>query len=95
MRSLSTSLLSCTMPNDKFEATLVFMEPIERIISFLREKIPEVDRELEEPIKNLLSKFEMIQKHEYEAHMEILKSLEAQILELEERVQSLESSKKP
>ena len=83
------------MPHDKFEATLVFMEPIERIISFLREKIPEVDRELEEPIKNLLSKFEMIPKHEYEAHMEILKSLEAQVLELEERVQSLESSKRP
>ena len=71
------------------------MEPIEKIISFLREKIPEVDRELEEPIKNLLSKFEMIPKHEYEAHMEILKSLEAQVLELEERVRFLESSKKP
>ena len=83
------------MPHDKFEATLVFMEPIERIISFLREKIPEVDRELEEPIKNLLSKFEMIPTHEYEAHMEILKRLEAQVLELEARVQSLESSKKP
>ena len=83
------------MPHDKFEATLVFMEPIERIISFLREKIPEVDRELEEPIRNLLSKVEMIPKPGYEAHMEILKSLEAQILELEERVQSLESSKKP
>ena len=64
-------------------------------ISFLREKIPEVDRELEEPIKNLLSKFELIPKQEYEAHMEILKSLEVQVLELEERVQSLESSKKP
>ena len=71
------------------------MEPIEKIISFLREKIPEVDRELEEPIKSLLSKFELIPKHEYEAHMEILKSLEAQVLELEERVQSLESSKRP
>ena len=83
------------MPHDKFEATLVFMEPIERIISFLREKIPEVDRELEEPIRHLLNKFEMVPKHEYEAHMEILKSLEAQVLELEERVQSLESSKEP
>ena len=71
------------------------VEPIEKIISFLREKIPEVDRELEEPIKNLLSKFEMIPKHEYEAHMEILKSLEVQVLELEERVRSLEGSKKP
>ena len=70
------------------------MEPIEKIISFLREKIPEVDRELEEPIKNLLSKFELIPKHEYEAHMEILKSLEVQVLELEERVRSLEGSKK-
>ena len=71
------------------------MEPIEKIVSFLREKIPEVDRELEEPIKNLLSKFELIPKHEYDAHMEILKSLEVQVLELEERVQSLENSKKP
>ncbi len=71
------------------------MEPIEKIISFLREKIPEVDRELEEPIRNLLSKFELIPKHEYEAHMEILKSLEIQVLELEERVQLLESAKKP
>ena len=71
------------------------MEPIEKIISFLREKIPEVDRELEEPIKNLLSKFEMVPKHEYEAHMEIIKSLEVQVLELEERVRSLEDSKKP
>ena len=70
------------------------MEPIEKIISFLREKIPEVDRELEEPIKNLLSKFELIPKHEYEAHMEILKSLEVQVLELEERVRSLEGLKK-
>ena len=70
------------------------MEPIERIISFLREKIHEVDRELVEPIRTLLSKFELIPKHQYEAHMEILKSLEVQVIELEERVQSLESSKK-
>ena len=69
------------------------MEPMERIISFLREKIPEVDRDLEEPIRSLLTKFELIPKNEYEAHMEILKSLEGQVVELEDRVRSLEASR--
>ena len=66
---------------------------MERIISFLREKIPEVDRDLEEPIRSLLTKFELIPKNEYEAHMEILKSLEGQVVELEDRVRSLEASR--
>ena len=66
---------------------------MERIISFLREKIPEVDRDLEEPIRSLLTKFELIPKNEYEAHMEILKSIEGQVVELEDRVRSLEASR--
>ena len=70
------------------------MDPIERILDFLREKIPDVDRGLEEPIRNLLAKFELIPKSEYQAHMEILKSLESQVIELEERVRSLEASRK-
>ena len=69
------------------------MEPIESILNFLREKLPEVDQGLEEPIRSLLTKFELIPKQDYEAHMEILKSLESQVLELEERVLSLEASK--
>ena len=76
------------------EAPSTLMDPIERILDFLREKIPDVDRGLEEPIRNLLAKFELIPKSEYHAHMEILKSLESQVIELEERVKSLEASRK-
>ena len=70
------------------------MEPVEQLLNFLKDKIPEVDRKLEEPIRNLLSKFELVPKHEYEAHMDILKSLENQVGELEKRVKSLEASAK-
>ncbi len=70
------------------------MEPIEQLLNFLKDKIPEVDRKLEEPIRKLFSKFELVPKHEYEAHMDILKSLENQVGELEDRVKDLETSSK-
>lgn len=70
------------------------MDPIDRLLGFLKEQIPEIDRAVEEPIRKLLSKFELVPKHEYEAHTEILKSLEAQIKELESRVNTLEDLKK-
>ena len=70
------------------------MEPVEQLLNFLKDKIPEVDRKLEEPIRSLLSKFELVPKHEYEAHMDILKSLENQVGELETRVKNLEASSK-
>ena len=69
---------------------LKLMEPIEKIFTFLKEKIPEIDREIEEPIRNLMNKFELVPKHEYEAHMDILKSLENQVAELENRVKVIE-----
>ena len=71
------------------------MEPIEKLLNFLKDKIPEVDRELEEPIRKLFSKFELVPEHEYEAHMDILSSLENQVSELEDRVKALEASSKP
>ena len=71
------------------------MEPIEKLLDFLKDKIPEVDRELEEPIRKLFNKFELVPKHEYEAHMDILSSLENQVSELEDRVKALEASSKP
>ena len=73
---------------------LIIMEPIEQLLNFLKDKIPEVDRKLEEPIRKLFSKFELVPKHEYEAHMDILKSLENQVGELEDRVKDLETSSK-
>ena len=66
------------------------MEPIEKMFAFLKDKIPEIDREIEEPIRNLMNKFELVPKHEYEAHMDILKSLENQVAELENRVKVIE-----
>ena len=66
------------------------MEPIEKMFTFLKEKIPEIDREIEEPIRNLMNKFALVPKHEYEAHMDILKSLENQVAELENRVKVIE-----
>ena len=69
---------------------LNLMEPIEKMFTFLKEKIPEIDREIEEPIRNLMNKFELVPKHEYEAHMDILKSLENQVAELENRVKVIE-----
>ena len=69
---------------------LELMEPIEKMFTFLKEKIPEIDREIEEPIRNLMNKFELVPKHEYEAHMDILKSLENQVAELENRVKVIE-----
>ena len=69
---------------------LELMEPIEKMFTFLKEKIPEIDREIEEPIRNLMNKFELVPKHEYEAHMDILKSLENQVAELENRVKIIE-----
>ena len=69
---------------------LELMEPMEKLFTFLKEKIPEIDREIEEPIRNLMNKFELVPKHEYEAHIDILKSLENQVAELENRVKVIE-----
>ena len=45
---------------------------------------------VEQAAKQFLAQFELVPKHEYEAHMAVLESLQAQVASLEQRLETLE-----
>ena len=66
------------------------MDPIRTLLEFLRDRLPQFDPEFESRIREIFSKFELVPKHDYEAHLTVLRGLEAQVQELEERLATLE-----
>jgi len=71
------------------------MDPLRALIEYLREnfrdKLPtQAITGIEGTAKELFAKFELVPKHEYEAHLDMLASLEAQVASLEIRLNALE-----
>jgi BMFP domain-containing protein YqiC len=71
------------------------MDPLRTLIEYLqenfRDKLPaQALAGIEGTARDLFAKFELVPKHEYEAHVDILASLEAQVTSLEARLNALE-----
>ena len=72
------------------------MDPLRALMEYLqnnlRDSLPaEAMRGVESTARELFAKFELVPKHEYEAHLDVLASLEAQVASLEKRLAALES----
>ena len=73
------------------------MDPLRALIEYLQEnlrgKLPnEALAGIEGGARELFAKFELVPKHEYEAQLDILASLEAQVASLENRLDQLEEA---
>ena len=71
------------------------MDPLQRLLNYIRatfgDVLPgEALAALEKTARGLFERFELVPKHEYDAHMDILASLNAQVAELEQRINALE-----
>ena len=71
------------------------MDPLRALIEYLqenfRDKLPtQALAGIEGTANELFAKFELVPKHEYQAHVDILASLEAQVASLETRLKALE-----
>lgn len=73
------------------------MDPMRAFMEYLQTtlsgRLPgEVLSAIEAQAKELFAKFELVPRADYEAHMDILKSLEAQVATLEQRLKTLEDT---
>lgn len=71
------------------------MDPLRALIEYLQESLGEnlpneALKGIERTAQDLFARFELVPKHEYEAHLDILASLEAQVTSLEARLDALE-----
>ena len=69
------------------------MDPIQTLLSFLRSALPTTNTfaPIEAKVNEIFSSFALVPKHEYEAHLQVLKTLEQQVADLETRLQQIES----
>ena len=67
------------------------MDPIQALLAYLQELLPRVDTAIEERVRDIFSRFELVPKHEYENHVDLLQSLKAEVESLEARVRDLEA----
>lgn len=67
------------------------MDPIQILLTFLRSVAPspEAFSAMESRVQEIFHAFSLVPKHEYEAHMEIVKTLTAQVAHLETRLDAL------
>ena len=71
------------------------MDPLTRLLEHIRATFGDVLPKdaltaLENTATSLFERFELVPKHEYEAHMAVLESLQAQVASLEQRLETLE-----
>ncbi len=67
------------------------MDPITTLITTLQKALPQLDQSAAPQIRQVMDKFALVPKHEYEAHIQILRTLEAQVRELEAQVAELQA----
>ncbi len=67
------------------------MDPMQMLLAFLRSVIPspEAFAPVEQKVNELFKSVALVPKHEYEAHMQILETLKAQVADLESRLNEL------
>jgi len=72
------------------------MDPLRAFIEYLQTTLGDLPedalRNIETRARELFARFELVPKHEYEAHLEVLASLKAQVTELEQRLSALEET---
>jgi len=73
------------------------MDPIKTLLDYLRnnfaDKLPqEAVAAIESTARELFARFELVPKHEFEAQVQILTSLQKQVDTLEQRLAELEQS---
>ena len=69
------------------------MDPIKVLLEFLQDNLSQLggQREvLEQRVREIFEKFELVPKQDYAAHLQLLHKLELQVSELEARLQTLE-----
>ena len=74
------------------------MDPLSSLLQYFREHLadrlpPETLQQLEQTAQGLFAQFELVPKHEFETHMEVLSSLNTQVEELEQRLKALEETR--
>lgn len=72
------------------------MDPVRQLLEFLQQQLSGrlADTEitaLEDAISQLFGRFELVSKRDYAAHTELLATLEAQVSDLETRLNNLEN----
>ena len=68
-------------------------DPIRSLLSYLQNQLGELPNgfePLERTVKDLFSRFELVPKQDFEAHLATLATLSAQVQELEKRLDKLE-----
>ena len=73
------------------------MDPLTRLLEHIRTTFGDVLPKdaltaLENTATSLFERFELVPKHEYEAHLDVLASLNAQVTDLEQRLAALEQA---
>jgi BMFP domain-containing protein YqiC len=73
------------------------MDPLRAFIDLIQQNLgghipQDTLRSFETATLEYMAKFELVPKHEYEAHLDILKSLQAQVGTLEQRLKQLEET---
>ena len=70
------------------------MDPIRQLLDRLTAVLPgpnpALKSALDDQLRTFFAKFELVPRHEYLAHIEVLKTLENQVSELEARLAELE-----
>ena len=69
------------------------MDPITTLITNLQKVLPQIDQSAAPHIRQVMDKFALVPKHEYEAQIQILRTLEAQVQELEAQIAELQANK--
>ncbi len=70
----------------------ITMDPIRALLDLLKTNLPAgFPNDLEASIRQIFDRFALVPKHEYEAHLEMLASLNAQVETLEARLAKLET----
>ena len=64
---------------------------VEQLLAFLRQTLGSSNVHLfEDKLRDFLDQFALVPKHEYQAHLEKLETLERQVADLEARLHNLE-----
>ncbi|MCR9259861.1 MAG: hypothetical protein NXH95_09075 [Pseudomonadaceae bacterium] len=73
------------------------MDPLRAFLDLMQQnlagRVPkETLQTLETAVADFMARFELVPKHEYQAHLDMLKSLEIQVGTLEQRLKQLEET---
>lgn len=65
------------------------MDPIRSLLTLIQTHASDMPAELEKAVSDFMKRFALVPRHEYEAHLSLLKTLEQQVADLEARLDAL------